>query len=138
MYGLISTILAVPGRRDALGEVLLAAMRDLPGCLSYVVARDTNDDDALWVTEVWRSREAHRASLERPAVRDAIARGSGWRRVRRREPPAQPSASASSSSTYPSTTAKARSIGSAVVMSTPAPRRASTGGTELPARRNPR
>jgi len=75
MYGLISMILAVPGRRDALGEVLLAGMQDLPGCLSYVVARDTNDEDALWVTEVWRSREAHRASLERPAVRDAIARG---------------------------------------------------------------
>jgi quinol monooxygenase YgiN len=75
VFGLIGKITAEPGQREALMAVLLAGMRDLPGCLSYVVARDTNDDDALWVTEAWRSREAHRASLERPEVRDAIARG---------------------------------------------------------------
>jgi len=33
------------------------------------------DPDGLWVTEVWRDRAAHRASLELPQVRAAIARG---------------------------------------------------------------
>lgn len=75
MFGLIGKIRAHPGQRDALAAVLLSGMRGLPGCLSYVVARDPEDEDALWVTEAWRSREAHRASLERPEVRDAITRG---------------------------------------------------------------
>ena len=75
MYGLIGKMLATPGERDALIEVLLGGMAKMPGCRSYVVARDPDDPDALWVTEVWDSREAHQASLELPSVREAIATG---------------------------------------------------------------
>lgn len=74
-YGLIGKMLAVPGKRDALIDVLLAGVSGMPGCLSYVVARDAEDADALWVSEVWESKDAHAASLSLPAVRDAIARG---------------------------------------------------------------
>ena len=75
MYGLIGKMLAVPGTRDALIAILLDGVSGLPGCLSYVVARDPADDDALWISEVWESQEAHAASLSLPAVRDAIAAG---------------------------------------------------------------
>ena len=47
----------------------------MPGCLSYIVARDTADPDGIWVTEVWDSRESHRASLGLPSVRAAIEHG---------------------------------------------------------------
>ena len=43
--------------------------------LSYVVAEDPGDADALWVTEVWTDQDAWRASLHLPAVQAAIARG---------------------------------------------------------------
>ena len=75
MYGLIGRILSVPGRREELVEVLLENEGGMPGCMSYVVARDPANADALWVTEVWVSAEAHRASLHLPAVQAAIARG---------------------------------------------------------------
>lgn len=74
-YGLIGKMLAVPGKRDALIDVLLAGVSGMPGCLSYVVARDAEDADALWISEVWESKDAHAASLSLPSVRDAIARG---------------------------------------------------------------
>ena len=74
-YGLIGRIRAQPGQREALAAVLLEGSGELPGCLSYVVAEDLTDPDALWVTEIWTDRAAHRASLELPAVQDAIARG---------------------------------------------------------------
>ena len=45
----------------------------MPGCLSYVVALDPTDADAIWITEVWDSEESHRASLSLPAVQQAIA-----------------------------------------------------------------
>jgi quinol monooxygenase YgiN len=75
MYGLIGSIQTVAGRRDELARILLEGTRDMPGCLSYVVASDPSDADLLWITEVWRSESDHRASLELPGVREAIQRG---------------------------------------------------------------
>jgi quinol monooxygenase YgiN len=75
VYGLIGKLHAVPGGRDELAA-LLGEMGKMPGCRSYVVALDPEDPEALWVTEVWDSIEAHRASLELPAVREAIAAGA--------------------------------------------------------------
>ncbi len=74
MYGLIGKMLAAPGQRDSLIDILLESTGDMPGCLSYVVARDPADDDAIWITEVWDSEASHGASLTLPAVREAIAR----------------------------------------------------------------
>ncbi len=74
MYGLIGKITATPGGRDELAAIL-AGIGPMPGCLSYVVARDPSDPDGVWVTEVWESAAAHEASLQQPEVRAAIARG---------------------------------------------------------------
>jgi quinol monooxygenase YgiN len=75
MYGLIGKMKVVSGQRDALSSILLKGLVNMPGCLSYVVARDSTDSDAIWITEVWDSQEHHRASLELPSVQQAIARG---------------------------------------------------------------
>ena len=75
MYGLIGKIIARPGERDELISILLEGAADMPGCLSYVVARDSSDADALWVTEVWDKQESHLASLSLPSVQSAISRG---------------------------------------------------------------
>lgn len=75
MYGLIGKIIARPGDRDELIAALLEGSGDMPGCLSYVIAKDSTDADALWVTEVWDSQASHRASLSLPAVQAAISRG---------------------------------------------------------------
>jgi quinol monooxygenase YgiN len=75
MYGLIGKMSAVPGQRDALAAILLGSTGSMPGCLSYVIATDPADADALWITEVWDSAESHKASLSLPAVQAAIAKG---------------------------------------------------------------
>lgn len=75
MYGLIGKILVVSGARDELAAILIEGVGGMPGCLSYVVALDPADPDALWVTEVWTDESAHLASLSLPSVQDAIARG---------------------------------------------------------------
>jgi len=74
-YGLIGKMIAAPGRRDELAAILLDGADTMPGCLSYVVATDPADADAIWITEVWTDAAAHAASLELPRVRAAIARG---------------------------------------------------------------
>ena len=75
MFGLIGRMTCVPGQRDAFIAILLESTEAMPGCLSYVIARDPQDADAIWITEVWDSKESHAASLQLPAVRDAIKRG---------------------------------------------------------------
>ena len=76
MYGLIGKMTAVAGQRDALIAILLedVGLDAMPGCLSYVVATDPADADAIWITEVWDSKASHDASLTLPSVRQAIAR----------------------------------------------------------------
>jgi len=75
MYGLIGKMKTAPGQRDALIAILLEGTGSMPGCLSYIIAQDPADPDAIWITEVWDSCESHKASLSLPAVRNAIARG---------------------------------------------------------------
>jgi quinol monooxygenase YgiN len=74
MYGLIGKMTSQPGQRDALLGSLLQGTRDMPGCLSYIIARDTRDEDAVWITEVWEDEASHHDSLQLPSVRDAIAK----------------------------------------------------------------
>lgn len=75
MYGLIGKMLATPGQRDALVGILLDGVSGMPGCLSYVVATDPGDANAIWITEVWDSQASHSASLALPSVKAAIAKG---------------------------------------------------------------
>ena len=75
MYGLISKVSTVPGQRDVLAAILVEGTQAMPGCLSYVVAADAADVNALWITEVWDSQANHQASLSLPAVQAAVAKG---------------------------------------------------------------
>ncbi|MGQ0532061.1 MAG: putative quinol monooxygenase [Caulobacteraceae bacterium] len=74
MYGLIGKMRTQPGQRDALTAILLEGTGSMPGCLSYVIAHDPADADAIWITEAWDSAESHQASLQLPQVQAAIAR----------------------------------------------------------------
>ncbi len=47
-------------------------LEEVAGCYLYLVSRDPDDGHAVWVTEVWESAEAHRASLGLVAVQELI------------------------------------------------------------------
>jgi quinol monooxygenase YgiN len=74
MYGLIGKMTAKPGQRDALQTILLENDGGMPGCLSYIIAQDPADLDALWITEVWDTQASHAASLALPSVQGAIGK----------------------------------------------------------------
>src|SRR6185437_2665087 len=75
MFGLITKLRATPGASDRLAAVLIKGSASMPGCLSYVVAADAADPDALWITEVWGSAELHKASLQLAQVKEAMTAG---------------------------------------------------------------
>jgi quinol monooxygenase YgiN len=74
MYGLIGKMMSVPGRRDEVIAILLDGTNAMPGCLSYIVAKDPDDENGIWITEVWDGEASHAASLKLPSVTEAIAK----------------------------------------------------------------
>ena len=74
MYGLVVKLTSVPGKRDEMIAILKESATAMPGCLSYVLAKDSADENVVWVTEVWDSAASHDASLSLPSVKSAMPR----------------------------------------------------------------
>lgn len=72
MYGLIVKLTVAPGKREEMIRILKESAANMPGCFSYIVAKDSADENVLWVTEVWDSATSHDASLSLPSVKNAI------------------------------------------------------------------
>jgi hypothetical protein len=56
--------------------ILFDSVADMPGCLSYIIAKDPADQHALWITEVWDSQTSHQASLIPPCYTAGDSSGS--------------------------------------------------------------
>jgi len=73
-YGYFGSMKTKPGHRDEVVRILLAASEGLrdAGCHVYAVGVADDDDQTIWVNEVWDSKEHHDASLQLPETRAAI------------------------------------------------------------------
>ena len=75
MYGIIGKLIATPNERENLIDILLDGTKDMPGCIQYVISKDSVEADSIWITEVWKDQESHQASVSLPGVQQAIAKG---------------------------------------------------------------
>ena len=73
-FGYIGSMKVKPGHRAEGAAVLVSGSEGLraAGCELYVVTESATDEDTIWVTEVWQSKEHHDASLQLPEVTAAI------------------------------------------------------------------
>ncbi|RYD40196.1 MAG: antibiotic biosynthesis monooxygenase [Sphingomonadales bacterium] len=74
-YGLLGQMMAQPGQRAALVAILSEGTGEMPGNIAYLIGEDSVNADAIWIVELWDNKEAHAASLQLPAVQDAIKKG---------------------------------------------------------------
>ena len=74
-YGLIGQMIAQPGQRAALIAILTGGTGAMPGNIAYLIGEDSANPDAIWIVELWDSKESHTASLGLPAVQEAIKKG---------------------------------------------------------------
>ena len=75
-YGLHGKLTASQGNRDKLAAILLEASKLVStanGCQLYLVSTTPDDENAVWVTEAWDSKEDHDNSLNVAGVRELIA-----------------------------------------------------------------
>jgi quinol monooxygenase YgiN len=75
-FGYIGSMKVKPGHRADVAAVLVAGADSLraAGCDLYVVTESATDEDTIWVTEVWQSKEHHDESLKLPEVTAAIGK----------------------------------------------------------------
>ncbi|WP_217166287.1 putative quinol monooxygenase [Streptomyces sp. AC512_CC834] len=75
-YGCIASMETRAGFRDDVVSILLSAADGLreAGCDLYVVGLSDDDETTVWVTEVWKTKAHHDASLELPEAKDAVGR----------------------------------------------------------------
>lgn len=73
MYGLIGQMMVAEGMRGRVISILLKGTADMPGNVAYMVAEDSSDANAIWITEVWNTKTDHANSLKLPSVAAAIA-----------------------------------------------------------------
>lgn len=74
-YGLHGKLKATEGNGDKLASILLNASQlisTVKGCHLYLISKDKNHEDSIWVTEVWDSKEDHDNSLKIEAVKEFI------------------------------------------------------------------
>ena len=76
-YGLHGNLTAKTGKGEELAAILLASanvLESFEGCYLYMVSREPNNPDVIWVTECWESPEHHQNSLQLEEVRAAIGK----------------------------------------------------------------
>lgn len=64
------------GKTDELAGLMLAAaerMRSDPGCELYLINRQADEPDVIWVTELWRSQDDLDAAVEKIRGSDDVA-----------------------------------------------------------------
>lgn len=74
-YLLHGKFTAKTGLADELANILIEASQlvsTAKGCKLYVVSRDKNDPNAVYVTEIWDSKDDHDNSLKIEGVRELI------------------------------------------------------------------
>lgn len=74
-YLLHGKLIAKRGHREELAGILMEASKLVAtarGCKLYVVGLDTNNDNSVFVTEIWDSKEDHDNSLNVEGVRELI------------------------------------------------------------------
>ncbi|QHL87024.1 antibiotic biosynthesis monooxygenase [Nibribacter ruber] len=74
-YALFGKMTAQPGQREALLSILLQAAQlvsTAKGCHQYLVYKDTQHQDCIWISEIWDSKADHDASLTIAGCKELI------------------------------------------------------------------
>ncbi|MEJ8800689.1 putative quinol monooxygenase [Pontibacter sp. H249] len=75
-YGLHGKLQAQEGKGNELASILLQASKlvsTAKGCHLYLVSKDAQNSDSIWITEVWDSKEDHDNSLQLDGVGSLIS-----------------------------------------------------------------
>jgi len=76
-YLLHGKLNAISGQQKSLADILIEAsqlLKTAKGCRLYVIGLDELEPNAVYITEIWDSKEDHDNSLKVEGVRDLIVK----------------------------------------------------------------
>ncbi|MCU9612607.1 antibiotic biosynthesis monooxygenase [Caldibacillus lycopersici] len=76
-FGLFGKFTVKEGERDTFEKILLKAaesLQNIEACELYLVNRSDEDENAVFVYEVWSNQDAHQASLALDSTQEMIQR----------------------------------------------------------------
>ncbi len=74
VFGIIGQMKIATGKRSEVIAALFEGTSDMPGNIAYMIAEDLEDENSIWITEVWQTKTDHANSLQLPAVQEAIGK----------------------------------------------------------------
>ncbi|MBV5334637.1 MAG: antibiotic biosynthesis monooxygenase [Sulfuricurvum sp.] len=74
-YGIFGSITTVVGKRIDFIDILRAGIKKMPGNIKYEILLDNDDENKIWIYELWESKDHHEQSLTLPSVQNAIQLG---------------------------------------------------------------
>lgn len=77
MYGYIGNLKAKEGKGLELSTILLDAskvLKQVKGSVQYIISKDATNEDIIWITEIWQTKEDHDNSLQEPEIRSLISK----------------------------------------------------------------
>jgi len=78
-YGFYGKFKAQKGKRDELVSILLQAATlgsTAKGCRQYIICKDLKDEDGVFVSEIWDSKEDHDDSLKMEGCSQLISKAT--------------------------------------------------------------
>jgi len=74
-YGIFGSLEMKEGKRREFIEILKESIDNMPGCITYDISLDLNNQDTIWIYELWETKEYHDQSLMLPSIQKAILLG---------------------------------------------------------------
>ncbi|WP_375210758.1 putative quinol monooxygenase [Hyphococcus sp.] len=72
MFNVLNRITCVASERERVASIIAESAQALPGCSLYAVSLDRQNENAIWVYEVWASEQHHSDSLKLDSIQQAM------------------------------------------------------------------
>lgn len=75
MHALLNRLTARSGQRNRVIELLVESGKAFDGndaCLLYLVTESIDDEDVIWVFDLWTSADEHKQALAQPELKPYI------------------------------------------------------------------
>lgn len=74
MFNVLNKIICAEKSRENVASIIANGAKAMPGCALYSISLDRDNDNLIWVYELWESEQSHAASVNLPSVSEAIAK----------------------------------------------------------------
>jgi quinol monooxygenase YgiN len=74
MFNVLNKIVCAEGARENVASIISEGAKAMPGCKLYSISLDRENENLIWVYELWESERRHTDSVSLQSVQEAMAK----------------------------------------------------------------